>query len=78
MLVLSRKEGESITIDGCIHVTVIRLAGGRVRLGIEAPQEVSILRSELSQKPLVPRVPAVRSRSNPIAAAPLYMASVAG
>ncbi len=52
MLVLSRKEGESVMIDGHISVTVIRLAGGRVRLGIEAPKEVSILRSELPQWPV--------------------------
>ncbi len=49
MLVLSRKEGESLTIDGRITVTVTKLAGGKVRLGIEAPKEVTILRSELPQ-----------------------------
>lgn len=54
MLVLSRKEGESVTIDGHITVTVIRLAGGRVRLGIEAPKDISILRSELPQWPMAP------------------------
>lgn len=54
MLVLSRKEGESVMIGGNIAVTVIRLAGGRVRLGIAAPKEVSILRSELPQWPMAP------------------------
>lgn len=47
MLVLSRKLGESIIIDNNITVTVVELCGSRVRLGIEAPQEVPIRRSEL-------------------------------
>jgi carbon storage regulator len=47
MLVLSRKPGESIVIDDRIVVTVVQIGGGRVRLGIEAPREVPILRSEV-------------------------------
>jgi carbon storage regulator len=47
MLVLSRKTDESIVIDGRIEVTVVQIEGGRVRLGITAPREVSIRRSEL-------------------------------
>ena len=46
MLVLSRKVGESLYIDGNIEVTVVKLVGGRVRLGIKAPNDVSILWSE--------------------------------
>ena len=41
MLVLSRKQGESIVVRDDIVVTVIELRGGRVRLGVEAPGEVS-------------------------------------
>lgn len=48
MLVLSRKVNEKIIIDGHITLTVVELSGSRVRLGIAAPREVSILRSELS------------------------------
>ena len=44
MLVLSRKTDESIVIDGRIEVTVVQIEGGRVRLGITAPREVSIRR----------------------------------
>lgn len=51
MLVLSRKTEESITIGGNIKVRVISIRGNTVRLGIEAPQEVSILRSELADSP---------------------------
>lgn len=51
MLVLSRKLDEAITIGSDIKVRIISVRGGTVRLGIEAPQEVSILRSELTESP---------------------------
>jgi carbon storage regulator len=47
MLVLGRKVGESIVLNGNIIVTIIRVNGEKVRLGIEAPQEVRILRQEV-------------------------------
>jgi carbon storage regulator len=47
MLVLSRKYGESIVIDGGITVTVLKMKGTVVQLGIDAPRDVSIRRSEL-------------------------------
>ena len=47
MLVLSRKRGESIVIDGDITVTVIATKDNVVRLGIEAPKEIPVHRSEL-------------------------------
>jgi carbon storage regulator len=46
MLVLSRKAGEQIVIGDNIRVTVVKVHGGRVRLGIEAPKDVSINRQE--------------------------------
>lgn len=49
MLVLSRKVGESIQIDGGIRVTVTQVRGGRVRLSIEAPAEMRVLRKELTE-----------------------------
>ena len=49
MLVLSRKPGESIVIDGKIHVMVIRVEGGVVKLGIEAPAEVRVHRQEVHE-----------------------------
>jgi carbon storage regulator len=48
MLVLKRKQAESVVIDGCIRITVLRVHGGAISLGIEAPEEVRIRRSELS------------------------------
>ena len=47
MLILSRKTGESIDIDGQIKVRVVGVKGNRVQLGIDAPKDVQILRSEL-------------------------------
>lgn len=47
MLVLSRKETEQILVGKDIVVTVSQIRGNRVRLGIEAPQGVRILRTEL-------------------------------
>ena len=47
MLVLSRKKNESIIIDDNIVITVIEIRGDKVRLGIQAPQEIPIHRSEV-------------------------------
>ena len=48
MLVLSRNPGEKVVIGGGITVTVIEVHGDRVRVGIEAPEDVRILRAELA------------------------------
>jgi len=50
MLVLSRNKQESIRINGNIVVTILGVQGSKVRIGIEAPQEVPILRTELKLK----------------------------
>jgi carbon storage regulator len=47
MLVLSRKPGEKVTIGDAITVTVLAISGKTVRIGIEAPTDVRILRAEL-------------------------------
>ena len=47
MLVLTRKVGERIVIDDSIIVEVLEVQGNRVRIGIQAPQGVTILRQEL-------------------------------
>ncbi len=51
MLVLSRKNGESIRVGDDIEVTVCQISGNRVRLAISAPCHVSIRRSELDARP---------------------------
>ena len=50
MLILSRKPGESIVIDGRIIVKIIRLEGDIVKLGIEAPREVPVHRQEVYEE----------------------------
>ncbi len=47
MLVLSRKESERIKLGESIVLTVVRVSGDKVRLGIEAPPEMLVLREEL-------------------------------
>jgi carbon storage regulator len=50
MLVLSRRETERIRLGESIVVTVVRVAGDRVRLGIEAPADIVVLRGELETR----------------------------
>jgi carbon storage regulator len=52
MLVLTRKVGEQIVIDGCITVTVVAIDGNKIRLGIAAPPEVRIDREEIHRRKL--------------------------
>jgi carbon storage regulator len=65
MLVLTRKLGEKIVLGDGIVVTVVAIKGGQVRLGIDAPQEVPVMRGEL----LADR-PTIIERSGPVVARP--------
>ncbi len=47
MLVLSRQQGQKIVIGDNIVLTVVALKGNRVRLGVEAPKEVTVNREEV-------------------------------
>jgi carbon storage regulator len=49
MLVLTRRKDEEIFIDGGISVRVLKIEGGQVRLGVEAPKETVIMRGELME-----------------------------
>jgi carbon storage regulator len=57
MLVLSRRESERIKLGDSIVLTVVKVAGDRVRLGIEAPMDVLILRGELEPRSAKPPAP---------------------
>jgi len=63
MLVLSRKIGERIHIGDSIRLTVVQAKGKTIRLGIEAPPEVTIAREELLSK--TPVLPPIRRASRP-------------
>jgi len=57
MLVLGREEHESLRIGTQIRVTVVRISGNKIRLGIEAPPEMKVIREELLVKAdIVPSV----------------------
>lgn len=51
MLVLSRKLNEKIQIGDNVWITVVRIDGDKIRIGIEAPEDVPIMRTELIQEP---------------------------
>lgn len=51
MLVLTRKAGETITIDGDIIIQIVQVRGRQVRVGIEAPKNKKVQRGELSARP---------------------------
>ena len=55
MLVLTRKLMEKLFIGDNICVTVVRLEGGQVRLGIDAPRDVAVVRAELVPERQAPR-----------------------
>jgi len=50
MLVLSRRVGETLLIGDDVRITILRVNRKKVRVGIEAPKEVVVLRSELVRK----------------------------
>lgn len=50
MLVLSRKPGESIVINGNITIKLVSVRGDRIKLAIDAPREVVVKRAELIRK----------------------------
>jgi carbon storage regulator len=76
MLILSRKSGESIVIDGRIHIKIVRVEGDVVKVGIEAPSDVPVHRQEVyeeiqrsnkealtTQKPTLPKIPVRQTQS---------------
>ena len=56
MLVLTRKPGEQIVIGDNIRITVVQLGNGRVKLGIEAPPNVSVDRQEIHDRKVMEAV----------------------
>lgn len=50
MLILTRKQGESVIIGDNIKVTILQVQGTNIRVGIEAPQEISVHREEIFER----------------------------
>ena len=50
MLVVSRKVGERILIGDKIAITVVKVSGGGVRIGVDAPSEMAVMREELADE----------------------------
>lgn len=50
MLILTRKAGETIVINDNIRVTVLQVKGNQIRIGIEAPADVAVHRSEIHER----------------------------
>ena len=50
MLIITRKKGESLMIGDDIEITISKIEDGRVKIGIQAPKEVTILRKELLEE----------------------------
>ena len=50
MLILTRKSGETITIGENIQIRILGVTGGQVRIGVDAPREVSVNREEVFER----------------------------
>lgn len=67
MLVLSRKSGESLIIGGEIRIKVVGVHGQQVRIGIEAPVAIPIVREELHRQVAAANVQAARPDESAVA-----------
>jgi carbon storage regulator len=50
MLILTRREGESVRIGADVTVTVLRVKGSQVRIGVNAPKDVAVQREEIAER----------------------------
>ncbi len=73
MLILTRKPGESITIGDNIIVKVVSIEHGQIKLGIEAPKDVKIYRTELYEQIQQQNTHAARVRKESVVKAAKYI-----
>ena len=66
MLILSRKLGESLVIDGRIHVKIVRVEGDVVKIGIEAPADIPVHRQEVYEEIQRSNQQALTKQSSPL------------
>jgi carbon storage regulator len=50
VLVLSRRMGEQIVINGCVKITLLEMSGNRVRVGVDAPHAIRVDRAEIHER----------------------------
>lgn len=74
MLVLSRKEAQRIRLGDDIVITVVRIGGDKVRLGIEAPRDMLVLRDELEPLEMSAAQQPAELPSAPLLSATQYVA----
>ena len=68
MLVLSRKESQRIRLGDSIVITIVKISGDKVRVGIEAPNNVLVLRDELETRDPAAPVAAIEPAIQGVAA----------
>lgn len=61
MLILSRRVGESVRIGDDVSITVLRIKGNQVRLGVNAPRSIAVQREDMSA-PIAPAIAAAASK----------------
>jgi carbon storage regulator len=76
MLVIRRKQGESVRIGEAIDVEILEISGTRVVLGIKAPSEIVVVRSELLQAAEQNRAAAESAKNFPPAKISSYLAEI--
>lgn len=76
MLVLTRKRTEMINIGEDIVITVIHTSHGSVKLGIQAPSDVRVLRAELAERPAESSVAANSQKADHEADGPVFSAEL--
>lgn len=64
MLILSRKQDESIIIDGNIEIKILEIDDGKVKIGINAPKEIEIFREELYKSIKEENIEAAKAKVN--------------
>ena len=64
MLILSRKKDESIIIDGNIEIKIVEIEDGKVKIGIDAPRNIDIMRKELYKRIQEENLAAVNTNVN--------------